>query len=103
MASTNQEPAPPTAARAYNARLGLILFAVYSILYCGFVFINAFNASLMEKIVVAGLNLAIVYGFGLILAALLMALFYGTLCKNEPIDVADASDGNSTNAKGDHA
>ena len=57
-----------------NARLGLWLFAAYLVLYLGFVFLSAFAAETMEKPVVAGLNLAIVYGFGLIISALVMAL-----------------------------
>jgi uncharacterized membrane protein (DUF485 family) len=35
----------------------------------------------MEVIPVAGVNLAIVFGFGLILAAFVLALVYGFLCK----------------------
>ncbi len=67
-----------------NARLGLWLFAVYLLLYLGFVFLSAFAAQTMERPVIAGLNLAIVYGFGLIIVALAMALIYGMLCKQEP-------------------
>ena len=68
-----------------NARLGLRLFFVYLALYAGFVLLSAFSASTMERIVVAGLNLAIVYGFALIIGALVMALVYGMLCKREPL------------------
>lgn len=32
---------------------------------------------------IAGLNLAIIYGFALILGALVMALLYGLLCRSE--------------------
>ncbi|QDV81574.1 DUF485 domain-containing protein [Planctomycetes bacterium TBK1r] len=69
-----------------NARLGLWLFAVYLVLYLGFVLLSAFAADVMERPVLAGLNLAIVYGFGLIVGALVMALLYGMLCKSEPLD-----------------
>jgi uncharacterized membrane protein (DUF485 family) len=71
--------------RRFNARLGIFLFVVYLALYLGFVLINAFNADLMESIVLAGLNLAIVYGFGLIVVALLLAILYGALCRSEPV------------------
>ena len=74
----------PSPARQFNSRLGLILFAIYLALYLGFVFINAFAADWMEKIVLAGLNLAIVYGFALIVIALLLAGIYGLLCRAEP-------------------
>jgi uncharacterized membrane protein (DUF485 family) len=73
-----------------NARLGLWLFAIYLVLYLGFVLLSAFAAGTMERPVVAGLNLAIVYGFGLIIGALVLALIYGWLCKAEPRgDVSD--------------
>lgn len=76
---------PPTA-RQYNTKLGLILFVVYLLFYLGFVLINAFAADVMETPTLAGLNLAIVYGFGLIVAALVMALIYGAMCRVEPSD-----------------
>lgn len=69
--------------RRYNTRLGLILFAIYLLLYLGFVFVSAFSPQAMEKSILAGLNLAIVYGFALIIGALVMALIYGAMCKRE--------------------
>lgn len=64
-----------------NARVGLILFTVYLLLYGGFVLLNAFATETMEWTPVAGVNLAILYGFGLIVAALMLAVLYGLLCK----------------------
>ena len=85
-----------SAERQFNTRLGLILFAIYLVLYLGFVLINAFATNLMDTIVLAGLNLAIVYGFALIVIALVMALIYGAMCRTEPSPasskVAGASD-----------
>ncbi len=69
--------------QSYNARLGLVLFVVYLILYGGFVFLNAFAAETMEATPLAGVNLAILYGFGLIAAALVLALIYGWMAKSE--------------------
>ena len=66
-----------------NARLGLQLFCVYLLLYGGFVLINAFAPTVMEATPVAGINLAILYGFGLIIGAFLMSLIYSFLCKAE--------------------
>ena len=66
---------------SHNARIGLVLFAVYLVLYGGFVFLNAFAADVMSTTPIAGVNLAILYGFGLIVAALALALVYGLLCK----------------------
>ena len=70
-------------ASRFNARLGLWLFAIYLLMYLGFVLLSAFAASTMERPILAGLNLAIVYGFGLIIGALVMALIYGAFCKRE--------------------
>ncbi len=67
-----------------NARVGFVLFVVYLLLYGGFVFLNAFAAEVMEMTPIAGVNLAILYGFGLIVAAVILALVYGFLCKEEP-------------------
>lgn len=77
--------------RRFNVRLGMALFVVYLALYLGFVLINAFAAEWMEVVTLGGLNLALVYGFGLILAALLLALIYGWFCRSEP-DATAAAD-----------
>ena len=95
--NTSDSPSPQ---RRFNTRLGLFLFLVYLILYTGFVLINAFVADKMETIVLAGLNLAIVYGFGLIVFALVLALIYGLMCRKDPTadvstKVTDAAQGNS--------
>ncbi len=77
------EPAAPTGvdhASAYKTRLGVILFIVYALVYAGFVAISLYDVTILEQIVFRGLNLAVVYGFGLILFALLMALMYSGLC-----------------------
>lgn len=63
-----------------NARIGLVLFVFYLLLYGGFVFLNAFSPDLMETTPFGGVNLAIIYGFGLILAAFVLSLVYGFLC-----------------------
>lgn len=76
--------------RQHNTRLGLILFAIYFAIYLGFVLLSAFSAGSMETQVLAGLNLAIVYGFALIIGALVMALIYGMMCKSEPIEELDS-------------
>jgi hypothetical protein len=45
-----------------------------------FVAINVINPLAMGAKVLLGLNLATTYGFGLIIFALLLALFYNRLC-----------------------
>ena len=59
------------------SRIGLLLFAIYLVLYGGFVLLAAFSPQTMELTPLAGVNLAIWYGFGLIVAAFLLALVYG--------------------------
>lgn len=65
-----------------NARLGLVLFLIYLVLYGGFTLLAAFAPGVMERTPAAGVNLAVWYGFGLIAAALVLALIYGWLCRN---------------------
>jgi uncharacterized membrane protein (DUF485 family) len=65
-----------------NSRYGLVLFAVYLLIYGGFVGLSAFRPELMEVAPIAGINLAILYGFGLIAAAFMLALVYGWLCRS---------------------
>lgn len=60
-----------------SPRLGLILFGVYLAFYVTFVVVSAFASSVFETIVFAGLNLAVVYGFGLIVLALVLSMIYG--------------------------
>jgi uncharacterized membrane protein (DUF485 family) len=64
-----------------NSRIGLILFAFYSLAYAGFIILSAFAAAKMETKPLAGINLAILYGFSLIAGALIVSLLYGWLCR----------------------
>jgi len=64
-----------------NARAGLWLFAAYLALYAGFVGLSAFAPQLMASTPFGGLNLAILYGFFLIFAALVLALIYMAACR----------------------
>ncbi len=68
-------------AAARRARYGLVLIALYLVLYGGFVLLNAFAPSLMETTPLAGVNLAVLYGLALIAAAFLLALLYDGLCR----------------------
>ncbi len=64
-----------------NSRIGLKLFAVYLLLYGGFVLLNTFSPTTMEATPIEGINVAILYGFGLIISAFVLALLYGLLCR----------------------
>lgn len=63
-----------------KAALGVKLFFVYMLTYVGFVFIAISNPDLMGEKVLLGLNLAIVYGVGLIILAVLMGFIYHFAC-----------------------
>ena len=68
-----------------NARYGLWLFAVYVVIYGGFVALSAFRPDVMGTNF-AGVNLAIVYGLGLIVLAFLLALVYMAMARHRASD-----------------
>lgn len=78
------EPAPQSQEKEQasdaKAKLGLWLFAVYCVVYAGFVLINAFAAEKMALPGLFGTNLAITYGMGLIVLAIVFGLVYNFLC-----------------------
>lgn len=67
-------------AAAQKARLGVILFIIYALIYAGFVAIGLTNPDLLAQQVIGNQNLAIVYGFGLIILAMVMGLVYNIIC-----------------------
>jgi hypothetical protein len=83
------EPATPAGkdpAGPYKMRLGIWMFVFYSLFYAGFVAINLLNPLAMGEIVFLGLNLATVYGFALIIVALIEALVYDGMCRKKEAD-----------------
>ncbi|MFM8223997.1 MAG: DUF485 domain-containing protein, partial [Planctomycetaceae bacterium] len=74
-------PRWPPAMSQRNATLGLWMFAIYLVLYGGFVLLNALSPETMEWTPFTGINLAVAWGFGLILAAIVLAFLYGYLCR----------------------
>jgi uncharacterized membrane protein (DUF485 family) len=67
-------------ASGFKQRIGIILFLIYSLIYLGFILINVFASDWMSVPVMAGMNLAVFYGFFLIIIAIVMGLIYNTLC-----------------------
>jgi uncharacterized membrane protein (DUF485 family) len=65
---------------AANARAGLWLFFVYLAFYAGFMGLAAFAPQAMGVPVLAGVNLAITYGMGLIGGAFVIAAVYMWAC-----------------------
>jgi uncharacterized membrane protein (DUF485 family) len=57
-------------------RTALRLFAVYLVLYAGFMAVSAFFPAIMGATPVAGLPLSIVFGLGLIGVAFVLAALY---------------------------
>jgi len=62
-----------------KSKLGVKMFIFYAIVYAGFILINVISPKLMS-VNIGGLNLAIVYGFGLIILALVLAFIYNYCC-----------------------
>ena len=67
-------------ASAWKSKLGIKLFFVYGLIYAGFVVINTTNPELMESNVFLDMNLAVVYGMGLIVLAIIMGIIYNYFC-----------------------
>jgi uncharacterized membrane protein (DUF485 family) len=66
---------------AMQARSGLWLFAVYCLAYAIFMVLATFSHQTMALPTPLGPNVAIVYGFGLIFGAIVVALAYMLACK----------------------
>ncbi|MGL1902187.1 MAG: DUF485 domain-containing protein [Fibrobacterales bacterium] len=67
-------------ASEWKAKLGIKLFWLYCLIYMGFVGIAVFKTELLGTKAFAGVNLAIIYGMGLIIFAVLLGLVYNHFC-----------------------
>ncbi|MBV5315970.1 MAG: DUF485 domain-containing protein [Prolixibacteraceae bacterium] len=63
-----------------KSKLGVILFYAYTLVYIGFVVIGLVNPELLSLHVLGEQNLSIIYGFGLIVLAIVMGFIYNALC-----------------------
>ncbi len=61
-------------------KLGLRLFLVYLLIYSGFVAIGLIAPDFMGEHIIGKQNIAIVYGFGLIILAIVMGFIYNYAC-----------------------
>ncbi len=66
-------------ASGFKTRLGVWMFVLYTIVYAIFVAINATSPKSMQNILF-GQTAAVVWGFGLIGFALVLAVIYNHLC-----------------------
>ena len=67
-------------ASEYKSSLGLKMFFIYGVIYAIFVGITTFSVDTMKTEAFMGLNLAITYGIGLIVLAIIFGLVYNFLC-----------------------
>lgn len=75
------EPSDQQPQTGRAGRIGLVLFAIYVLFYAGFMALSAFAPGIMSTRPLGGVNLAIDYGMGLIVGALVLALLYMALAR----------------------
>jgi uncharacterized membrane protein (DUF485 family) len=68
----------------HNRGIGILLFALYLVVYVGFVGLFAWDYKAGAKVVFGGLNVAIVYGMGLIVGAFVLAVVYMFWARQPP-------------------
>ncbi len=74
------------ASQDYKTKLGLIMCAVFVVVYLAFILTAVISPRTMA-VDVGKLNLAIVFGFGIIVLAIVEALVYNYLCsRREKLD-----------------
>jgi uncharacterized membrane protein (DUF485 family) len=78
---SGHEETETEAASARNARIGRVLFVVYLVGYVGYMILVAFKPEVLRKVAPPGVNVAVSYGFALIIGALLLALIYAWMCR----------------------
>jgi len=71
----------------YKSKLGVKMFILYVVVYAGFILINTIDPKLMGTELFKE-NLAIFYGIGLIIYALILAIIYNYLCTKKENEMA---------------
>jgi uncharacterized membrane protein (DUF485 family) len=66
-------------AATFKTKLGVKMFIAYTLVYATFVILNTTNPKIMESIIF-GQTAAVIWGFGLIVLALVMAFVYNHFC-----------------------
>lgn len=72
---------------AYKSKVGIKLFFVYALVYVVFVVINTVKPAIMDVKVLFGVNLASIYGFSLIILAIVLGLIYNSICSKKEAEV----------------
>jgi len=78
-------------ASVWKAKLGIKLFWFYCLVYMGFVYIAVFQTEMMGEDALSGVNLAIIYGMGLIIFAVIMGVVYNHFCtkKEDELNIGE--------------
>lgn len=85
-----------------KSSLGIRLFFIYLICYAGFVAIGVFQYELLSFQVLGGLNLAIAYGIGLIIFAVVLGIVYNYYCSKyeDEAEAETKAENNTATEKG---
>lgn len=78
----------------YKAKLGFGMIAVFSLVYATFILLCVISPKSLANHV-GSLNVAVTFGFGIIVLAIIQALIYNFLCSGK-----EKADGDSRPAKG---
>jgi uncharacterized membrane protein (DUF485 family) len=81
------EHGPPTEwqedkSEGFKTKLGIIMVVIFTIVYFAFIIIAVTNPQVMANDV-GNLNVAIVFGFGIIILAIIQALIYNFACSRK--------------------
>lgn len=82
---------PEAHQRRAGGALRFWLFGLYLAAYAAFTILTAFNPALMAWAPFGGVNLAVLSGFGLIGAAIALALLYWWLARADAVGTAPAA------------
>jgi uncharacterized membrane protein (DUF485 family) len=79
--AANEIPVQSEATFRRQARIGLVLLAIFSLAYAGFIGLSAFAYQWFSETRWAGIPLTVLYGVALVVASLLIAMIYGALSR----------------------
>ncbi len=76
----------------FKAKLGFIMIAVFALVYAIFILICVISPKTMANSV-GSLNVAVAYGFGIIVLAIIQALIYNYFCSRKEHEYEKADSG----------
>jgi uncharacterized membrane protein (DUF485 family) len=69
----------------FKTRLGIIMFAIFTPIYLSFILVSVMSPSFMATDL-GQVNVAIMYGFGIIILAVALAVIYNYICSSKEKD-----------------